>query len=289
MLELSRKKSEAIILRPDTPDENTLVRVMVVEIRGPRVLLNIEGPSHVQCVRAEIAEALENAVENPVLAVSKGIGRSEAAGAGNPYRSGGTSSLAESVSNQPSVAISRAVNEALLIDRKVRLTVLAIRGVNVRLGLEAPAHWLVQREEIYFDNLYRDRALGNQPADVAEILWRARSLKAPEQLEELTARLVALRARRVAPVASNEETRLLLAINEGVPVELTDRAAFLIEKRDDGSLSDEENTELLQLADDVERRGIERLAALSRLAELRGVSLGELTQSLGVAAVGEHG
>jgi hypothetical protein len=89
-------------------------------------------------------------------------------------------------------------------------------------------------------------------------------------------------------VVSDEETRLLLAINEGVSVKLTDRAASLIAKRDDCGLTVEESSELLQLADEVERRGVERLDALSRLAERRGVSLRELTQSLGIAA-GDHG
>ena len=66
---------------------------------------------------------------------------------------------------------------------------------------------------------------------------------------------------------------LLISINEGVPVELTDRVASLLQKRDDCSLTVEENRELLQLADEVERRGVERLEAFSKLAELRGVPL----------------
>jgi hypothetical protein len=123
---------------------------------------------------------------------------------------------------------------------------------------------------------------------VAEILSQARSLKVPEELEELTAGLLSLRARRLAPVVSDEETRLLLTINAGVSAELTHRAKALIEKRDDCGLTSDESSELLELADEVERRGIERLEALSRLAELRGVSLRELMQSLGVTA-GDQG
>ncbi len=98
-----------------------------------------------------------------------------------------------------------------------------------------------------------------------------------------------VRDRLVGPAWDDafDETRLLLAINEGVSVELTDRAQSLIEKRDDSSLTVEESSELLQLADEVERRGVERLA-LSKLPELRGVSLRELMQSLGVAAA-DHG
>jgi hypothetical protein len=38
-------------------------------------------------------------------------------------------------------------------------------------------------------------------------------------------------------------------------------------------LTAKENKELLKLADEVERRGVKRLEAMSKLAELRGVSL----------------
>jgi hypothetical protein len=117
---------------------------------------------------------------------------------------------------------------------------------------------------------------------VAEILARIGSLQTPEELEELTDGLLAIRASRVAPVLSGEETRLLLAINEGVSAELRDRVASLIEKRNNRGLSTAESHELTQLADKVERRGVERLEALSRLAELRGVSLRELMKSLGI-------
>ena len=82
---------------------------------------------------------------------------------------------------------------------------------------------------------------------------------------------------------------MLLAINEGVSVELADRAAALIEKRDDYGLTVKEDSELLHVADEIQRRGVERLEAMSKLAELRGVSLSELMQSLGVAAAGHHG
>jgi hypothetical protein len=119
---------------------------------------------------------------------------------------------------------------------------------------------------------------------VAEILSRAASLTAPEEIEELTAGLVALRAKRLAPVASAEETRLLLAINEGVPVGLRDRVASLLEKRNGRGLTAADETELMELADEVERRGAVRLQALTSLADLRGVSLRELMKSLGITS-----
>ncbi len=229
MLVLTRKKNETILL---DPNEDVLVRVTVMEIRGSRVRLLIEAPRHMQILRAEIADALENQVENPALVSSQGSARSEAGAGVKQYPLGGTAPEIETESRESALVFSRAVDEAISIG-KARLTVVQIRGVHVRLGIEFPNDWFYCREEI-------------------------------------------------------EETRLLLAINECVSVELTDRAESLIEKRDECSLTVEENSELLQLADEVERRGVERLEALSKLAELRGVSLRELMQSLGVAAA-DHG
>ena len=97
-----------------------------------------------------------------------------------------------------------------------------------------------------------------------------------------------MKARKLAPVASADETRLLLVINEGVPGALTDRAWSLLEKRDDGTLTPGENDEFIELAEQVERRGVDRLAALTELAEVRGVPLPKLMRSLGVATV-SHG
>jgi len=85
-------------------------------------------------------------------------------------------------------------------------------------------------------------------------------------------------------VASADETRLLIVINEGVPLTLKNRAQSLLAKRDDATLTREENDELFEVAEEIERRGVDRLKALTELAELRGVSLPALMRSLGVAA-----
>jgi hypothetical protein len=123
---------------------------------------------------------------------------------------------------------------------------------------------------------------------VAEILSKASLIESPEELEQLASGILALKAKRIAPVASVDETRLLRVINEAAPVALADRAESLLEKRDDGTITPEENDELIQLANEVERRGVNRLQALTELAEARRVSLPELMRSLGIAAV-SHG
>jgi carbon storage regulator CsrA len=292
MLVFSQKKGDAILFGPDTDE---FVRVEVVEIQRSQVSLSIKSPRHIRGVRAEIADSHQNRVKDPALVSSQASDRSDVEGATVHSRLDGVAPVNETVASRHRLMMSEAHKMAILFG-EARLTLIAIRGGNVRLGIEVPKNWRVCREVVFQavdGSVAAPARTGRQPrrlqsTAVAKILSRAGRLHAPAELEELTAGLLSLRAKRLAPVVSDEETRLLISINEGVPVELTDRVASLIQKRDDCSLSVEENRELLQLADEVERRGVERLEALSKLAELRGVSLRALKQSLGVAA-GDHG
>jgi carbon storage regulator len=45
--------------------------------------------------------------------------------------------------------LSRRVGESLLLGEDIRITVLGVRGQQVRLGLEVPAQTPVYREEVY--------------------------------------------------------------------------------------------------------------------------------------------
>jgi carbon storage regulator CsrA len=301
MLVLSLRKGQAIVLGPH--EDQLLVRVTVFGIRGPIVRLMCESPRHLLAFRAEIANCPE----------AWAVAEDSPQGGAAPVDNG-------SITGRDCVVLSRRLNERILFGQAAVVTVVGIDKDRVRLVIEAPSDWFICNEELlkyYLESRGASRTTSResrrtrstraaaarsaaapapssrepqkaQSTEVAEILSRAGGLGAPEQLEELTAGLLALRAKRLAPVASEEETELLLSINEGVPAELTDRAASLIEKRDSSSLTVEESGELLQLADEVERRGVERLEALSRLAELRGVSLRDLMQTLGVTAR-DHG
>lgn len=46
--------------------------------------------------------------------------------------------------------LSRKVNETLMIGDNVTVTLLGVRGNQVRLGISAPKEVSVHREEIYF-------------------------------------------------------------------------------------------------------------------------------------------
>lgn len=119
---------------------------------------------------------------------------------------------------------------------------------------------------------------------VAGLLATAKLLKTPEELQELVEGILAIRTRRVAPAASEEESSLLFRINEALPIDLANRLKELQEKQIEESLSPNEHAELLTLATEIERRGVERLEALSDLAAVRGVTLSELMRTLGITA-----
>ena len=45
--------------------------------------------------------------------------------------------------------LTRRVGERLMIGDEIAVTVLGVKGTQVRIGVEAPAHISVHREEIY--------------------------------------------------------------------------------------------------------------------------------------------
>ena len=71
--------------------------------------------------------------------------------------------------------LTRKSGEGLFIGDDIRITILEIRGKQIRLGIEAPTSVVVLREEIYRriqeENL---QAAGARDIDVSEIaqLWR---------------------------------------------------------------------------------------------------------------------
>uniref|UniRef100_A0A7C3UVV1 Translational regulator CsrA n=1 Tax=Desulfobacca acetoxidans TaxID=60893 RepID=A0A7C3UVV1_9BACT len=71
--------------------------------------------------------------------------------------------------------LTRKSGEGLFIGDNIRITILEIRGKQIRLGIEAPPNVVVLREEIYRriqeENL---QASGTRDVDVKEIaqLWR---------------------------------------------------------------------------------------------------------------------
>lgn len=71
--------------------------------------------------------------------------------------------------------LTRKSGEGLYLGDDIRITILEIRGKQIRLGIEAPANVVVLREEIYRriqeENL---QAAETREADLKEVaqLWR---------------------------------------------------------------------------------------------------------------------
>lgn len=66
------------------------------------------------------------------------------------------------------LVLSRKVNEQIIIGDNIRVTIVSIRGNQVRLGFEAPSDVLIFREE-----LHPDHAVHRAPAAAADLLGEA--------------------------------------------------------------------------------------------------------------------
>ncbi len=112
-------------------------------------------------------------------------------------------------------------------------------------------------------------------------------IKAANQLNEtdlnrLLHQIVVLRARRKTPILPEEEAQLLLKTNQGIPSDLRTSYQILREKREAETLDDKEYDRLIQLSNQIEQIGAQRLDALAKLAQLRQVSLLNLMETLGI-------
>jgi hypothetical protein len=116
---------------------------------------------------------------------------------------------------------------------------------------------------------------------VNAILTTVRQMPIAE-MEKLVDQIIAIRAERVAPHLTADESALLARINRGLSHEDRTRMRALIEKRDDETISTEEWQELAALTDRLELLHADRLAALAKLAMLRGVTLDEVKNRLGI-------
>lgn len=119
------------------------------------------------------------------------------------------------------------------------------------------------------------------PASAEEIIQVAKQLPLPE-LEQLVDRVIAIRAERRAPHLTGNESELLARINQGLPTEERARLKELISRRDAETIIPTEVRELIGMTDRLEKLHAERLAALAELATLRGITLDEVINQLGI-------
>ena len=63
------------------------------------------------------------------------------------------------------LVLSRKLNESIVIDGNIRVTIVGLRGNQVRLGIEAPSHIGVFRDELCVDG-HRPPPRGSEPAEL---------------------------------------------------------------------------------------------------------------------------
>ncbi len=116
----------------------------------------------------------------------------------------------------------------------------------------------------------------------AEDLVQAVKQLSKTELERFVRKVSLLRARKIAPGLSAEESSLLLKINQGIPRKIQTRYHKLIEKRRAETLTAAEYDELLTLTDQVEEMDVKRLEYLGQLASIRQKPLTALMKELDI-------
>ncbi len=117
-----------------------------------------------------------------------------------------------------------------------------------------------------------------------EELVKAAAQLGTRELESFVARVLALRAQRIAPSLDREETRLLEKINQGLSAADQQRYDELTSKLRAETIGSQEHRELLALIDRIEHAEAERVRALTSLAQVREVSVDALMSDLGIRA-----
>jgi hypothetical protein len=111
-----------------------------------------------------------------------------------------------------------------------------------------------------------------------DLLQATRQLNLQE-LKEFSAQVAAIYQERQSDAVTTEAP-LLDVVHRSLSPQTQQRWNELLEKRDAASLSPSEYEELLQLTDEVEELNVQRMTALSQLAQARGVDLRTMMRQL---------
>ena len=104
-----------------------------------------------------------------------------------------------------------------------------------------------------------------------------------DELEQLVSNVLAVRAERVAPHITGEESKLLRIIQKTLPKKSLLRMKELQTLRAEEKLTQDNFSELAGLIEKLEIFHAERMKAVSALANLRGVTLQTALQQIGLA------
>jgi carbon storage regulator len=73
------------------------------------------------------------------------------------------------------LVLTRQLDEVILIGDDIRITVVAINGSQVRLGIEAPLSVPVMRREVYDEVLRQNQAAAQAPPEALKRMARSRA------------------------------------------------------------------------------------------------------------------
>jgi len=90
--------------------------------------------------------------------------------------------------------LSRRIGEKLIIGENVTVTILAVKGNQVRVGIDAPRDVRVDREEIHQRILEEEKAMSR--SDWTKAKEQSRAEKAPDSPVKTTYRTLSLSAKR---------------------------------------------------------------------------------------------
>ncbi|OCQ91081.1 hypothetical protein BCD67_21910 [Oscillatoriales cyanobacterium USR001] len=105
------------------------------------------------------------------------------------------------------------------------------------------------------------------------------------ELEQFVEKILQVKAQRIAPSLSINESELLIKINQDLPQELRHLYQTLIEKRNQEHLTEPEYQQLLELTEEVEKYQAQRLEYLTQLAQIRQLSLTNLIAQMGLKPI----
>ncbi len=125
---------------------------------------------------------------------------------------------------------------------------------------------------------------GSMNEEVGALLEEVEQLNT-QALEDFVAKVLSIRAERVASVLPEQEAQLIQQINIGLSPEHQLQFEALVKKRQDETITSEELQDLMTLTEEAERLNVERMKCMGKLAHLRNVPLRELMHQLGVLPV----
>ena len=125
-------------------------------------------------------------------------------------------------------------------------------------------------------------ALATESTTSFDNLLKRVELLSADKLHTLMRHARSIQASRRKMNLYEHETQLLLAINQALTPEFSDRLSSLKAKLNAETINDSEHKELLKMIEKLETFDANRLENLGKLARLRGVGLKEVMQELDI-------